>query len=150
MCDCLYLRDTQLLRPVGDPRTLHAYLDSNTEYEGNSVKWVVAGQCEESGAGPKLEYGRKTESEELSDFLSARVDGNLPTMVRVDYGTDANLTYDHFVVCVGRKKDGDFVMNDPATHKGDGYEHTTDANSIQRTPRKAGYRIVKLDYCDPK
>ena len=45
---------------------------------------------------------------------------------------------------------GDFVMDDPVTRQGDRYENTIDANVIQRTTRKNGYSIVKLDYYDPK
>jgi hypothetical protein len=132
------------------PGTLDAYLDENDGYSGNSVKWFVAGECEETGAPVNLKYGRTTGSKKkLIDLLSERVDQNLPTMVRVDYGADPDFTYNHFVVCVGETEDGDFVMNDPATGRGDGYENTTDENIIQGTSRKSGYSIVQLDYYDP-
>ena len=133
------------------PETLDMYLDANNGYAGNSVKWDVAGQCGESRSGLKLRYARKAGSQkELSTILSERIDKNSPTMVRVDYGTDVNLIYNHFVVCVGKTEDGALVMNDPATSQGDGYANTVDANIIQRTDRKNGYRIVQLDYYDPK
>ena len=133
------------------PETLDVYLDAHSGYSGNSVKWLVAGQCEGTVASVELTYGRTTGSKNKRiDLLSKRVDKNLPTIVRVDYGTDPNLTYNHFVVCVGKTADNEFVMNDPATFRGDGYENTIDDNIIQRTGRKNGYSIVQLDYYDPK
>jgi len=133
------------------PQTLDVYLDANNGYVGNSVKWDVAGGCGESGDGLKLKYAQmEGRGKELTDFLSERVARNLPTMVRVDYETDGDLTYNHFVVCVGRTEDGDFVMNDPATSQGDGYTNMLDENIIQRTMRQNGYRIVQLDYYDIK
>jgi len=69
-------------------------------------------------------------------------------MVRVDYGIDADLTYNHFVVCVGITADGQIIMNDPATSRGDGYSRPDD-NILETTSHKSGYRLVKLDYYDP-
>jgi hypothetical protein len=133
------------------PKILDSYLDTNNGYVGNSVKWDVAGKCEEPGNGLRLTYARmKGNQDKLSGFLSERTEQNLPTMVRVDYGADANLVYNHFVVCIGMTENSDFVMNDPATSQGDGYEHTLDDNIIQRTTRKNGYSIVQLDFYDPK
>jgi len=131
------------------PGTLDRYLDENDGYDGNCVNWHVAGRCGESSNGPKLKYEGTAGSEEtLADLLSRRLDKNLPTMARVDYGIDADLTYNHFVVCVGKTQNNDFIMNDPATGQGDGYANLTDANIIQKTTRKNGYRIVRLDWFD--
>jgi len=132
------------------PGTLDSYLGENSGYDGNSVNWHVAGKCGECSSGPKLKYARTTGSKKkLADFLSQRLDKNLPTMARVDYGIDTDLVYNHFVVCVGKTENNDFIMNDPATRRGDGYENTTDENILQRTMRKSGYSIVQLDHYDP-
>ena len=130
------------------PATLDGFLDRESGYSGDSVKWAVAGQCGETGQGTLI-YDRKGGGEdELHTFLSERIDQNLPTMIRVDYGVDPGLAYNHFVVGVGKTDDGKFVMNDPATRQGDGYANLTDDNIIQKTTRKKGYRIVQLDWYD--
>jgi len=130
------------------PETLDEFLDKENGYVGDSVKWAVAGQCEDNEAD-RLKYDRKGGDEKaLHHYLSDRIDQNSPTMVRVDYGVDSNLTYNHFVVCVGKTHDDDFIMNDPATGQGDGYANLTDDNIIQKTSRKNGYRIVQLDWYD--
>lgn len=132
------------------PKVLDTYLDAHNGYAGNSVKWDVAGRCGETDEGVKLKYGRLNGSrKKVTDTITQRVEKNLPTMVRVDYGIDANLTYNHFVVCVGLTGEGEFIMNDPATREGDGYTNGGNQNIIQRTTRKNGYAIVKIDYYDP-
>lgn len=132
------------------PGILDAFLDANDGYAGNSVKWLVAGTCAESADTPTLKYGRSKKSpQELEKILSRRIKENRPTMVRVDYATDQNLTYNHFVVCIGKTAKGGFLMHDPATHRGDGYANPGDENIIQRTRRKDGYAIVQLDFYDP-
>ncbi|MEJ2365153.1 MAG: peptidoglycan-binding protein [Deltaproteobacteria bacterium] len=130
------------------PATLDEFLDRESGYSGDSVIWAVAGRCGESGQDT-LTYARKEGGEvELHAFLSERMEQNLPTMIRVDYGVDPGLAYNHFVVGVGKTDDGNFVMNDPATRQGDGYANFTDDNIIQKTSRKNGYRIVQLDWYD--
>ena len=81
--------------------------------------------------------------------MTERIERNRPTMVRIDYGFDGDLQYNHFVVCVGKTPTGDFIMNDPSTRRGDGYVSTDADNIIQQTTRKGGYTIVQLDYYDP-
>lgn len=131
------------------PRTLDAYLDANSGYSGNNVIWGVAGKFNLSGSDSKLNYGRMLGNQnELEKALSERVEKNVPTIVRVDYGIDQDLTYNHFVVCVGKTVDGHFIMNDPATNRGDGYADLSAENIIQKTKRKNGYRIVQIDYYD--
>jgi hypothetical protein len=130
------------------PGTLDEFLDKEDGYVGDSVKWTTAGKCEDKGAD-RLKYERKSGQEkELHASLSGRVERNSPTIVRVDYNVDSNLTYNHFVVCVGKTHDDNFLMNDPATRQGDGYENLSDDNIIQKTRRKGGYRIVQLDWYD--
>ncbi|WP_321491922.1 glycoside hydrolase family protein [uncultured Desulfobacter sp.] len=137
-----------------NPGLLDAYLDANNGYSGNCVRWDIAGKYGVPGSGPELQYDRMMltpgKEKELEAFLSQRIDRGLPTMVRVDYGTDPGLIYNHFVVCIGKTQDGLFVMNDPATHLGNGYQNTTDDNIIQKTTRKNGYTMVQLDYYDHK
>ena len=70
-------------------------------------------------------------------------------MLRVDYGSDSDLAYNHFVMGVGLTPDGQVLMNDPATSRGDGYEDPTDENILQRTSRKQGYGLVQLDWYEP-
>jgi lysozyme len=134
-----------------DPLKLDAYLDANEGYVRNSVKWNVAASYSKRHGGPELSYSRKTGTiAELSGVLKRRIERNQPTMVRVDYGVDGDLKYNHFVVCVGRTSTGDFIMNDPSTHRGDAYVSPDSDNIIQRTTRKNGYTIVQLDYYDRK
>ena len=70
------------------------------------------------------------------------------TFTSVD-GSDANERYNHFVLAVGRTADGEIIMNDPATRRGDGYADPTADNIIERTTRQGGYNIVRLDYYQP-
>ncbi len=131
-----------------NPGHLDEYLDANGGYSGNSVIWGVAGQMNES-LDNKLKYHREAGSEKkLLKIIKERVKKNLPTMARVDYGTDTNLTYNHFVVCVGISEDGDVLMNDPATRYGDAYKNSGNDNIIQKTTRKNSYTIVGVDYYD--
>ncbi len=132
-----------------NPGILDAFLDAEGGYAGNSVVWAVAGRCRQ-GRKDKLKYASKSGDEaKLRKTLTERVKKNLPTMVRVDYGVDRDITYNHFVVCIGITGDGDLLMNDPATSRGDGYANPGNENLIERTTRKQGYRIVKIDYYDP-
>jgi hypothetical protein len=131
-----------------NPGILDDFLDRSEGYVGNSVKWDVAGRCLES-RNDKLKYSRKTGTEaKLHQILVERVQHNLPTMVRVDYGVDEDITYNHFVVCVGLTGDGKLIMNDPATRLGDGYANPGNDNVIELTSRKQGYKIVQIDYYD--
>lgn len=132
-----------------NPGQLDEFLDANNGYSGNSVIWGVAGQFNKSH-GDKLKYSRKTGSnKKLLKIIKDRIKKNLPTMARVDYGTDSNLIYNHFVVCVGVSDDGDIIMNDPATRYGDGYKNAGSENIIQKTTRKNSYKIVGIDYYEP-
>lgn len=64
----------------------------------------------------------------------------------VDYATDSDLTYNHFVLCVGISADGDMIMNAPATRSGNAYKNSGNDNIIQQTSRNNGYKIVARDY----
>ena len=130
------------------PGTLDAYLDQEGGYSGDSVVWDIAGRHDQARR-TKLKYFRENGSQEqLHAHLKERVHQNLPTLVRVDYGVDQDIRYNHFVVCVGKTDQGQFVMNDPATRLGDGYADPCDDNIIQKTTRKNGYKIVQLDWYD--
>ena len=131
------------------PGTLDEFLDREGGYVGDSIKWAVAGRCEQTPSN-KLKYSRKSGGQEaLNGLLEERINQNLPTMVRVDYGVDSDIRYNHFVVCIGVTYQNKFIMNDPATRLGDGYANLCDDNIIQRTTRKNGYNIVQLDWYDP-
>jgi len=149
---CAVTSIAMILRFYGrdvNPGSLDAFLDSEGGYAGNSVVWTVAGRCGQGRKG-KLKYAQKTASEgKLREILNQRVKDNLPTMVRVDYGVDSDITYNHFVVCVGVTGDGHLIMNDPATSRGDGYANPSNENVIEQTTRKQGYKIVQIDYYDP-
>jgi hypothetical protein len=131
------------------PGTLDEFLDREGGYDGNSVKWLVAGKCGQTPSN-KLKYARNSQSPEtLKSLLAERVNRNLPTMVRVDYASDPGIIYNHFVVCVGVTDQNEFVMNDPATRQGDAYANYCDDNIIERTTRKGGYSVVQLDWYEP-
>jgi lysozyme len=131
-----------------NPGSLDQFLDANDGYSGNSVIWSVAGKYGQR-ANNKLKYQRKTGNEaKLRSLLGERVAANKPTLVRVDYAIDADLTYNHFVVCVGLTDSGQIVMNDPATRLGDGYASPHD-NILETTSRKGGYKLVQIEYYDP-
>lgn len=132
-----------------DPALLDAHLDLHDGYAGDSVKWGAVISYD-SGTGPKLRYDRQTgSSEELVSIVGDRIERNLPTMIRVDYGSDANLTYNHFVLGVGLTRESQIIMNDPATRRGDGYDDPSNDNILQRTGRKQGYAPVQLDWYEP-
>ena len=98
-----------------DPGSLDAFLDANDGYVGDSVKWGVAGGCGARGDDAVV-YGRVSgTADELRPVIHERLETQRPTMVRVDYGSDAGLKYNHFVLAAGRTEDGNIVMNDPAT-----------------------------------
>ena len=131
------------------PGTLDDYLDRSGGYDGDNVRWAVAGSYGKPSLD-KLKYSNQEGSETaLHNHLIERVNLNKPTMVRVDYGSDPGIIYNHFVVCVGVTDQNAIIMNDPATRVGDGYANLCDDNIIQKTTRKNGYRIVKLDWYDP-
>ncbi len=131
------------------PALLDAYLDRHDGYVGDSVKWGIALDYD-PGTGPPLGYDRQTgSSDELLSLVRDRIQHNLPTMIRVDYGSDANLTYNHFVLGVGLTRENQIIMNDPATRRGDGYADASNTNILQRTGRKSGYTLVQLDWYEP-
>lgn len=133
-----------------NPGTLDEFLDANGGYSGNAVKWSVAAKCG-AGEGPKLVFKQKTGSEKtLKKLLKQRIADNLPTMVRVDYGSDSDLTYNHFVLAVGISADGDIIINDPGTRYGDGYADGGTENQVGKTSRKNGYQLVQLDWYAPE
>ena len=132
-----------------DPALLDAHLDEHDGYAGDSIKWNTALSFDRN-TGPLLRYDRAGGSPEfLLSLLGERIEKNLPTMLRVDYGSDSDLAYNHFVMGVGLTPDGQVLMNDPATSRGDGYEDPTDENILQRTSRKQGYGLVQLDWYEP-
>ncbi len=131
-----------------DPGTMDAFLDANEGYVDDSVKWNVAGECG-AGSDDGLVYGRMTgTTDQLRSAIHDRLSENRPTMVRVDYGSDTNLKYNHFVLAVGRTVNGNIIMNDPATRHGDGYLTPEPDHLIETTGRKQGYDIVHLDWYD--
>ena len=129
------------------PKTMDEYLDDNSGYSGDSVIWSTAFKCSESA---DLKFGgRQVVTSGFKEVLDQRIADNKPTLARVDYADDANATYNHFVVIVGRHKDGHYIMNDPATSKGNGAADPSDANLIEKTTRHTGYVLVQLDIFDP-
>lgn len=129
------------------PAIMDGYLDKNHGYSGDSVNWDVAFKCGEEKNGVKFS-GRKIVSGGFDAVLDVRIAANKPTLARVDYGKDSDSTYNHFIVIVGRTKDGFHIMNDPATREGDGASNPTSENIVERTTRSKGYRIVSLDVFD--
>lgn len=129
------------------PLVMDKYLDDHAGYSGDSVLWDVAFKCEEKD---DLKFGaRTTVTSGFKAVLDARIAANKPTIARVDYAKDADGTYNHFVVIVGRHKDGHYIMNDPATSAGSGASNPSNENLIEKTTRKDGYTIVQLDIVDP-
>jgi peptidoglycan hydrolase-like protein with peptidoglycan-binding domain len=126
-----------------------AHLDQNDGYVGDSVRWDVP-LSYDAGTGPPLKYDRRTgTSDELLPFVKSRIQSGHPTIIRVDYAVDANLTYNHFVLGVGLTEDDHIILNDPATRRGDGYAEPSNENILQRTTRKQGYTLVQLDWYEP-
>jgi hypothetical protein len=137
---CYYGRDV-------NPKTMDEYLDANSGYSGDSVKWEVAFKCGETA---DLKFGARTVvTSGFKAVLDKRISENKPTLARVDYGSDTDGNYNHFVVIVGRHKDGHWIMNDPATSKGSGADDPSNDNLIEKTTRKSGYTLVQLDLVDP-
>jgi len=134
------------------PKTLDSYLDSNKYgYDGNGIGWGIAAKHKQTNTGVKLKLAMHGSGEhyitgstdKLRKILSKRVDENLPTVVSVGYGHIKK--HRHFVVCVGKTPDGEFIMNDPGTSEGDGYK-TLENNIIEETKRHDGYTILRLLY----
>jgi peptidoglycan hydrolase-like protein with peptidoglycan-binding domain len=136
-----------------NPGTLDRYLDANDGYDKNSVKWGVSFKCGESEDLPEITFSKFERSKaNFASVLDDRIKNNLPTIAQVDYGSDANTKGNHFVVIVGRTKDG-YIMNDPATRRGDGASDPRADNIVETTRRKQGYEIVSLrlfDVTDPE
>lgn len=131
------------------PTSLDDHLDQNDGYVGDSVRWDVP-LSYDAGTGPPLKYDRRTgTSDELLPFVKSRIQSGHPTIIRVDYAVDANLTYNHFVLGVGLTEDDHIILNDPATRRGDGYAEPSNENILQRTTRKQGYTLVQLDWYEP-
>ena len=131
-----------------DPGLLDIHLDAHDGYVGDSIRWNVA-LSYNANSGPRLHYDRKGGStKELLPIIRDRIERNLPTMIRVDYGSDTDLAYNHFVLGVGLTREGHIIMNDPATRHGDAYENLSD-NVIQDTRRKQGYIPVAIDWYEP-
>lgn len=131
-----------------DPKTMDEYLDDNDGYSGDSVKWEVAFKCGEVEGGVKF-GARTTVTSNFKATLDQRITDNKPTLARVDYASDSDGSYNHFVVIVGRHKDGHYIMNDPASSGGNGASDPSDVNLIEKTTRKSGYTLVQLDIVDP-
>jgi murein DD-endopeptidase MepM/ murein hydrolase activator NlpD len=130
------------------PLTMDQYLDDNSGYSGDSVKWEVAFACGAVEGG--VTFGARTiVSSGFKAVLDDRISQNKPTLARVDYASDTDGNYNHFVVIVGRHKDGHYIMNDPASSGGSGAADPSDINLIEKTTRKTGYTLVQLDVVDP-
>ncbi|MFV8754006.1 pesticin C-terminus-like muramidase [Nannocystaceae bacterium ST9] len=130
------------------PLTMDEYLDDNDGYSGDSVKWEVAFKCGAVEGG--VSFGARTVvSSGFKAVLDDRIAKNKPTLARVDYASDTDGSYNHFVVIVGRHKDGHWIMNDPASSGGNGAADPSDINLIEKTTRKTGYTLVQLDVFDP-
>lgn len=130
------------------PEIIDQYLDDEDGYSGDMVKWAVAFKCAETS---DLKFGGyKTIKTGMTKVLDERIATNKPTLARVDYKSDVGEVYNHFVVVVGRHKDGHYIMNDPATIKGNGASNPTDENLIEKTSRKQGYTLVQVDIFDPQ
>jgi len=129
------------------PLSLDEYLDQHDGYSGDSVKWDVALKCAETA---ELKFGLRTVvTSGFKATLDARIAANKPTLARVDYANDEDGNYNHFVVIVGRHKDGHYIMNDPASSGGNGASNPSPDNLIEKTTRKGGYTLVQLDLFDP-
>jgi len=80
--------------------------------------------------------------------LNARIEQNLPTIARVKFKTAPTgqeaLPWHHFVVIVGKNKDGQYLMNDPAANDGDGASYPKAANVVETTTRSGGYTIESI------
>ncbi|NLE03073.1 MAG: hypothetical protein GX640_24645, partial [Fibrobacter sp.] len=128
------------------PGTLDEYLDTHQGYVGNSVVFATALKCGEAES-LMISYGGKL-TVNFDSIISQRIGNNMPTVARVDYGTDADENYNHFVVIVGITSDGDYIINDPGTRLGNGAENPNNDNIISKTTRKNGYKLVAVDIFD--
>jgi hypothetical protein len=130
-----------------DPGLLDAYLDAQNGYAGDNLRWARAAGYP-GAAGARLCY-RRMHDGDFSERIDRQLQLGRPTIARVDYGRDADGRYNHFVVIIGGQ-DGRLVMHDPATAKGNGYRDSNGENIVQRTTRKGGYKLVGLDWLEPR
>jgi len=110
---------------------------------------AVAFKYKESDKLPKVRaLARDGNSAGFAAKLDARIAQNLPTIARVKFfkpptGQEA-LPWHHFVVVVGKNKDGQYLMNDPASDVGNGARTPMADNVIETTTRSGGYTIQSI------
>lgn len=135
-----------------DPGTLDAWLDTNSGYSGDALRFDKAITFHEDQSDPKLKYERRdlTAEADYRPIIEQRVQQDLPTILGVHYAGRQGTSTDHFVVVVGLTEDGKFIINDPGTRNGDGASDPSADNVIQTTTRHGGYQIRSLRLIDPK
>lgn len=121
------------------PGVLDSYLDTNSGYVGNSLKWATAGHATQ----PPISV-TKTASWNL-DTINASLDAGRPVVLGVDYkpgDSGGTLGTDHWV-CLTRRdpKDKDvYYANDPATGGEVCFRKQPDG-TLKQAPMKAGENI---------
>lgn len=130
-----------------DPKKLDEYLDDHNGYSGDNVVWATALKAGEVAGKPKLTLTNAffSDSAQFATVLAQRIAKNWPTLAHLDYGSDVNVTGDHWVVVVGRNANGNFIINDPGTSQGNGAANPGQKITIiGESTRKSGLNLVRL------
>jgi hypothetical protein len=144
-----------------NPGTLDEYLDNNNGYSGNSIIWPTSFKFKEDEGSKKIKWsGYITDSTKFNQILDHEIEANRPVIVHVDHSGSA--AGDHYVLVIGKRADGEYIINDPADNKYDenlpesqqinqgGAEDPSDINTIGKNkryegiPGKRAYKIVKI------
>ncbi len=130
-----------------DPGSLDEHLDANNGYSGDNVYWAKAFEAGEVAGKPtlKLTDHQFKSTKQFDAKVHERLGRHWPTLAHIDYGQDAGLRGDHWVVIVGSTPGGDFIINDPGTSRGNGAGNPWNRTTIlQQSRRKGGLNLVRL------
>jgi len=129
-----YLKDD----PSITPGLLDIQLDAVKGYMNDSIVWDKALKLID------CEYGHTHERTYSTESVIKNLAKGLPSIIRVDYGIDAGLQYNHFVLAIGCVQD-EIIVHDPATCYGDGIKYI-EKNVLSKIDRKNGYTPVLIDF----
>ena len=134
-----YFRDNPIAQTF-TPKVLDEHLDETGGYVGNAIVWgEVARYARRYGV--RVVYRRERAPSILK--IKELLDQNTPVLLRVDYASDSDGNYNHFVLGVGHTGD-DILFHDPASIDGSAY--LVPDNTLAKCRRQGGYQLVGFDY----
>jgi len=129
------------------PSDIDKLLDATNGYSGDCLIWDKLIKFFDK-VNISLTYNRFFGSyRELHSKLKESLEKGMPVLGRVDYGSDSDKNYNHFILLHSIIGD-DIGFHDPATSQGD-FNKTFRGNTINTCTRKKGYELVQLDLYIP-